>query len=260
MSNNFFHKDSLKVVQISDTHLFAQGANLWGVDTNNTLNKVVETLISTEFHDTDFILLTGDLSQDETPESYKHFITLFQNCSIPVFWIPGNHDDLDIMSTVFTKLPTFSSPEVIELKHWIFIFIDTKLDGAIPGYIKPCTLQTIRNQIEEADKKNKSITLVMHHHPLLVNTPLIDKYPVKNREELWELISDSRVKLIITGHVHNDYSYMHQGVTVECSPATCLQFSKGADSLQIEKAIGYKVHYFDAEHYHAKAVLWNLVD
>ncbi|MFA5961053.1 MAG: metallophosphoesterase [Tatlockia sp.] len=245
MVEKFYSQDRLKIIQLTDTHLVSNNSELFGFNTNDNFNRVMDSVFKKEINDTDFILLTGDLSQDETAGSYQYLLDAFQPCSIPVFWIPGNHDDFELMNTVFNQSSLFNFPKFIDLKHWIFLFINTQLEGSINGYINSNDLLMIKNQLSEAAEKNKNIVLVMHHHPTEVDTPLIDEYILNNREELWSIISDSRVKMIISGHVHGDYSFNHRGVKIECAPATCFQFQKGSTSLQIENSIGYKIHNFE---------------
>src|SRR3989338_1097419 len=101
--------------------------------------------------------------------------------------------------------------------------------------------------------KNKKIVLVMHHHPFPTKTPLIDQYILKNTNELLETICNHNITLIVCGHVHNDYKIKYNGITLETSPATCLQFKKGASEIEIEKKFGCKVYFFENENYRAIA-------
>ncbi|KTD29812.1 MULTISPECIES: metallophosphoesterase [Legionella] len=253
MFNDFSTKDSLKILQITDTHLFAHHSSLFGVNPNKNFDEVMKVIFRNELEDTDFILLTGDLSQDETSAAYQHLLKSFKNCKSRVFWLPGNHDNESVMSAVFNSFSLFTRTRLLELKHWNLVFIHSKLEGSGSGYIHLDELNEVE-KIINASKKN--IALIMHHHPIPVNTPLIDQYILNNREDLWKTISNSKVKLIVTGHVHGDYSFVYQGVNVECSPATVFQIKKGTDTLQIEHSIGYKIHYFDKDRYRSKAVIW----
>ena len=39
-----------------------------------------------------------------------------------------------------------------------------------------------------------------------------------------DIVSGKNVKLVICGHVHEDYSFKHNNVMIESAPATCLQW------------------------------------
>ncbi|MBA2711277.1 MAG: metallophosphoesterase [Tatlockia sp.] len=258
MVNDIDKKDYLKIIQLTDTHLFSNDSLLFGVNCNRTFDIVTNNLFKNELHDTDLILLTGDLSQDESFGSYQHLINTFKPYQVPVFWIPGNHDNLNLMNIAFSVSPLFFRRDQLELKHWIFIFLNTQLEGSINGFINQHDLILIKNGIKKAALLNKKIALIMHHHPVSLGTPLIDKYFINNQEELWKIIGNTKVELAICGHVHGDYTLHHNNVKVESAPATCFQFKKGSTTLEIENLVGYKTHYFELGNHRSKSVIWDV--
>ena len=75
----------LLVAQITDTHLFAEVDRTWkGLSTAHTLQKVLDRLQQIQ-PPPDLLLLTGDLSQDETPESYQRLVSLIAPLGIPAY-------------------------------------------------------------------------------------------------------------------------------------------------------------------------------
>lgn len=64
----------------------------------------------------------------------------------------------------------------------------------------------------------------MHHHLFDVNVPFVDKYKVDNPEAIEKILTNN-VKLIINGHVHNDYTIAKDILYTSC-PSTCFQFNK----------------------------------
>ena len=59
------------IFQITDTHLFKDDHTLmYGVNTNQNFYHVIEKIREYRDLKPDFFLLTGDLSQDESEESY----------------------------------------------------------------------------------------------------------------------------------------------------------------------------------------------
>lgn len=65
--------DSVLLVQLTDSHLFAEaGGKLLGMDTAESLQRVVD-LVLDEQPRIDLMLATGDLSQDGSLASYKRF-------------------------------------------------------------------------------------------------------------------------------------------------------------------------------------------
>lgn len=260
MVNDFIEKDCLKVIQLTDTHLFSNDSLLFGVNCNKTFDIVTDHIFKNELHNTDLVFLTGDLSQDESAGSYQYLLNAFKPYQIPLIWIPGNHDDLNLMTTVFSQSPLFLRLNQIELKHWIFIFLNTQLEGSINGFIKQNDFELINNSIENAALSNKKIALIMHHHPAPVSTPLIDKYYINNQTELWDCISNSNVELALCGHVHGDYVFYCNNVKVEASPATCFQFKKGSTTLEIDNSLGYKIHYFEQGNHRSESVILDVMN
>lgn len=89
------------VAQITDLHLLADRASeLMGYCTYSMLSDTVDAILE---HDNrpDVCLLTGDISQDESVESYELARFELERLGIPVFWMPGNHDQRGGAENVF---------------------------------------------------------------------------------------------------------------------------------------------------------------
>lgn len=245
-----------KVVQMTDCHLFKDDSFMFGVRTNETFQKVVERIKKEELSDTDAIFLTGDLSQDESKESYQRLMAGLSDVSKNIYWIPGNHDCITTVTDTFKENKQFIRTPYFKTDHWGFIFLNTKIDGKDHGYLSELELSHLKKSLEQS--KEKSIAIVMHHHPAPLGTPLLDNCMLTNPDIFWEIIADYPVKLIMCGHIHGDYSVKYnEKTTIEASPATCLQFTKGTTELKFENKIGYKTYHFDNDDYTSQAVIWN---
>jgi Icc protein len=255
MKKTSVNPDFLKILQISDTHLFAdEKETLNGVNTYQAFKDLITHLNKTELHDTDLIYLTGDLSQDETSQSYEKIVALLDPLDIPIYWIPGNHDNLETLEATFKKGHNFFNSRRLSTIHWNFIFLNTQLDGTPEGFLNDKELQALRAEME-SPQTSKLTAIVMHHHPIEVNTPLIDKLMLKNKDAFWDIVSNTNVKLIICGHVHGDYQFQHQNIFIETSPASCYQFVKQTTEFAMENKIGCKFYKFDEEGF-TSSVVW----
>lgn len=248
-------KDYFKVIQITDSHLFKENADLFGVDSNKNFNFIINKVIDTELVDLDAIFLTGDLSQDQSPESYEIIADKIASLKVPAYWIAGNHDSLELMSPIFKQHAFLKFTRKLSTPSWDFIFLNTCLVGHDDGHISICEMQELENSIVNAN--NSNIALVMHHHPVEVGTPLVDNYILQNNQALLKLISKYNINLIICGHVHGDYSLKYHNTDIHTSPATCLQWKKGTHELVIDHRIGYKIYYFKDTGYDIKTRIWN---
>ena len=98
-------------------------------------------------------------------------------------------------------------------------------------------------QVETLERNIPSISYlacIMHHHPVEVDTPLIDKYKLQNTELLLPFFETQNVipKLIMTGHVHGTYQTKLGDIPVVSAPATCFQFNIGANDKAIQPISG----------------------
>lgn len=246
----------MKVIQISDTHLFANDdLDIFGSKSNLKFKEVIARILQEESHDTDMIFLTGDISQDETAESYQKAVNCLSKLDIPIYWIPGNHDNIRRVEKVFQDAKNFNRNTKLSLSDWYLIFLNTKIEGADEGLLSSSELAMLSNELG-ISPANKKIAIIMHHHPAPVGTPLIDHYILKNKKEFWDIVTGTHVELIICGHVHGDYQFKHNDIMIESSPATCLQWVKGTKDLKIDKRIGYKVYHFDRDGYRATTKMW----
>src|SRR5699024_220976 len=84
---------SLRVLQVTDTHLFADlSGQLAGIDTERSYAEVMEKVLG-EFWPVDLILVTGDLMHDGSESGYRRFKSQFEDLAVRTLVIPGNHDD-----------------------------------------------------------------------------------------------------------------------------------------------------------------------
>src|SRR5947207_12757305 len=91
----------LRIVQISDIHLFGgKEKTLLGVNTQESFQAVVDLLQADE-KKPDLILLSGDLSQDGSESSYLRLAEILKDFMLPIYYVPGNHDDGKMLSLVY---------------------------------------------------------------------------------------------------------------------------------------------------------------
>lgn len=256
MKNQISKNGTVKVIQISDTHLFTNDElEIFGIKSNKKFQDIIDKILIEDIADTDMIFLTGDISQDQTKQSYQKAIYSLTKLDIPIYWIPGNHDNVHQMESVFKNDKNFIRTNNLKFLKWHFIFINTKIDGADEGYLSTFELQMLKNEMSVLPD-NRKIAIVMHHHPAEVGTPLIDNYILKNRNEFWDVITGTKVELIICGHVHGDYKFKYNDIMIESAPATCLQWQQGTNDLKIDSRIGYKIYHFGQHNYHATSKMW----
>lgn len=213
----------LRIIQISDLHLFSdQGASLLGVKTQDSFQAVLN-LIKQEEKYIDLILLTGDLSQDGSAASYQRLAKMMSEFHVPVYCIPGNHDDSKTMVHVY-PLENISNHKHIILRNWHIILLDSHKPGAVEGYLNSSQLDYLQHCLQVYPEHHAMV--VCHHHPLPVGAAWLDRIGLINAEEFWTILSSyPKVNSILFGHVHQEFVGEKQGIKCFALPSTCIQFN-----------------------------------
>lgn len=221
----------LRVVQLSDSHLFAsEQGKLLGLNTEFSLSKVLE-LIRQEQTAIDIVLATGDLSQDGTAASYLRFHQHMQQFSAPVYWLPGNHDLTDVMAK--EQLARQISPCFVDVGNWRLILLDSTIRGAVPGYMSPQELHFLRQTLASAGARH--ILIALHHQPVPIGANWLDSQIVGNAEEFWaEVDTSTQVRAVIWGHVHQVFERTRKQVQLMSVPSTCVQFKPGSEDFAVD--------------------------
>lgn len=241
----------MKVIQLTDLHLFSDiHQELFGVNTYNSFNKIINHLLLKE-GDCDAIIVTGDISQDETVPSYELALDLLKKLNKPIYYLQGNHDQKEKLNLVFSDLKPIDE---LCSPYWNFISADTVDYGKDSGFLSNDELNNLKNKICKNERNN--IALIMHHHCLKLGTPLIDGCMLLNSNKLIKIIDkEKKIKLVICGHAHGNYKLTHKNFTLEVAPAVCFQWKKGTELPDVEKKIGYRKFYFFKDKYLSETII-----
>jgi len=233
--------NSLKIAQISDTHLFSDKNELHcGANVHQNLIDVLKHITLVEKPDA--IIFTGDLTQDHSDASYREFVNIFRQLNIqtPVHFIAGNHDEFSQLESYLTGAPFNSEKELVN-EHWQVLLINSKSETPA-GYVAQNTLNTLANSVYS----NKKQLVMMHHHAIDVGYS-IDKHGLKNKDMFWSTLNNiPSISILACGHVHNDIVILpeHSGhkVPLYTCPATSIQFDKTQNSSSCNgQGAGYRI-------------------
>ncbi len=253
--------EPIVLAQISDSHLFAELDGLH--HGHNVLTNLKGILISIRDNPAiDYVVFTGDLTQDHTEQSYQNFVNAVHECKLelPIYYLAGNHDELELLAKYFADTP-FVSDKAINHPHWQIQLIDSK-STTPAGFVSE---QALIN-LEQGVDGNKQQLIMMHHHPIDVGY-FIDKHGLENKAIFWQAINEyDNIAAIACGHVHgamtlkktltktltkpSTKSLIKQSVETENSvavytcPATSIQFDPEFDGVSaLAKGPGYRVFY-----------------
>ncbi|MBD1935427.1 MULTISPECIES: 3',5'-cyclic-AMP phosphodiesterase [Cyanophyceae] len=223
----------LAIAQITDIHLFADTKKeLLGLPTEKSFHAVLEQLQKL-LSQLDILLLTGDLSQDGKAESYQRLAELLSPLSIPTYWVPGNHDQPLVMQQVLKEAP-ISPEKSFAAGDWQFLLLDSHVSGCVHGKLSPESLVWLDTQLKLAS--DRPILIGFHHPPFLVDSDWLDGSTLQNPEELFAVIDrHPQVKLVIFGHIHQEFYQRRGGVHYLGSPSTSIQFEPHSHNFSLDK-------------------------
>jgi len=221
----------LRVVQLSDCHLSADPRKPYrGQNADANLKKVWEKAVG---WGPDLILLTGDLSEDASEVSYERLGGLLQT-DLPVLTLPGNHDNPEMMRRRFPNGP-FDGPLVREFGDWMILMCDSTLPRRVEGGFSEEDLGTIREAMGRSSSDH--ILLALHHQPVCVAAPWIDKYRLLEPAGFLEVLDDEpRMRCVVWGHIHHHFAEERNGVLLLGAPSTAANSVARSDRFEPDPA------------------------
>lgn len=225
----------LNVLQITDLHLTSQDIFFNHQSMDASCLQRFESVLQQALDDDircDLIIVTGDLVDEVQPAVYDYIFATLQATQIPFVCIAGNHDVTDEVGKElpFSERSLVAQPadsrllsrHTITTEHWQLLLLDSSVPGQVAGEIKLDDIAWLRTQLNTCAKP---ALLALHHHVLPMNSAWIDEYIAKNADIFWQQMAEyKQLRVIISGHTHQEQAYNHQGVTVYITPSTCYQF------------------------------------
>lgn len=222
----------LRIIQISDTHLFSDAnKSLVGVPTQKSLEAVLD-LVKRKAGEFDMIIHSGDLAQDYALPSYIRLAEMLGIFNVPVYSMPGNHDDPAVMANVYPYQRMLSDKQILT-DHWQIILLDSHKPNAVEGYLDSGQLKYLEDCLSKHRKHHAMV--VFHHQPMPVGCGWLDKLGLTNADEFWKIISRfPQVNTVLFGHVHQEYEQVINGIKCYSAPSTCFQFKRKQDEFGLE--------------------------
>ena len=241
--------EQLNILQITDMHLSTPftvgGANALEDNKQQCQHRFEASLKQALAEDIrcDLILITGDLVSKVDTVTYDYIFELLNETQIPFACIAGNHDVTDesdhdlpfgqrqlIARSIDSRL---LNQHVIETANWQLLLLDSSISGKISGEVTDTDIDWLCRQLDSCDKP---ALLALHHHVLPMYSEWIDDHMVENAEYFWQRITPySQLRVIISGHTHQEQVRYRNGVTVYSTPSTCYQFMPLRDDFSYDK-------------------------
>lgn len=220
------------IAHLSDLHVTAPGKLVEGrVDTRAALATAlarVQALAPAP----DAVVVTGDLVDDPTPQAYEDLRHQLAMLRVPVFVIPGNHDDREAMRAGLRGDGAYAYLPPERFLHYAvegpfpvrILGLDTVAPGQGAGALCVERLDWLERQLSESPCS--PTMLLMHHPPFVTGMAGMDALGLRGRESLVQLLArHEQVVLVLAGHVHRCIHAMVGGRRVCTAPSTAHQLA-----------------------------------
>jgi Icc protein len=231
---------TVRLLHVTDPHLFGdESRTIYGVQTAVSLRRVLAEALAPALPRPHAIVVTGDIADDHTPGAYGVFRRALEPYGLPVFCLPGNHDEPGLMPGLVGD-SGFQYGGSAEFGAWGAVFLDTHVHGRPEGHLEPGELDRLHGELERMH--DRPVMVCLHHPPLPVGSSWLDGVGLRNAGELLEVIErHATVRLVLAGHVHQAFEQRREGALVLATPSTCAQFTPGTERCVMDlKPPGYR--------------------
>jgi len=245
----------LIIAQITDLHLRVDGTLFNGNrDTVAELATCVEHLNRMQPRP-DVVLATGDLADVGTPDVYRKMRRMLDRIELPVYVIPGNHDDRDMLRTAFVDLgylPTDGPflQYTIEDYPLRLIGLDTVETGGDGGEMCAQRLEWLDARLGE--QPARPTLIFMHHQPKLTRMGYRDHHAFRGAKEMETIVRrHPQIEWIVCGHLHRPIQMRWGGTTVSVAPSSAFQRTLTLDNAMpkayVDEPTGLNVYLWEPQ-------------
>lgn len=241
--------------QITDLHIREPGRLAYGrIDTAPYLARAVASVLRLP-QQPDAIVLTGDLTDFGREAEYAHLARLLAPLTMPLYLLPGNHDEREQMRRSFpdhtylgTDGPVRYSVRVGALR---LVALDTAVAGASHGELDDAQLDWLEGTL--AACRGEPVVIAMHHPPFSTLIGHMDRIGLlQGRDRLEAIVRQHpNVERIVCGHLHRAIDVRFGGTIASTSPApghqVRLDLAPDAASAWTLEPPGYRLHAWTSE-------------
>ncbi|MFM9967019.1 MAG: phosphodiesterase [Burkholderiales bacterium] len=217
----------LILAQISDLHIKGEGELTCGVvDAARMLRACLAQILTTPWRP-DFVLLTGDLVDGGAAKEYVCLRKLLAAMPMPVYLIPGNHDQRDTLREAFPdhawlrQWPPFVQYAIDQWPQRV-IALDTVVPGDDGGHLCEERLAWLDRTL--AAQPEKPTLVMMHHPPFRTWITGMDRHGLLQPEAFAKVMAKHpQVERIICGHLHRHIEARLGRVPVSVCPSPAHQ-------------------------------------
>ena len=222
----------LHFVHITDTHIGPdRDYVLYGVTPMPPVERLVEVINRLPITP-DFVLHTGDITADASPEAYQLTAKAFATLEVPVYYVTGNHDSSPLIREYLAMGP---KQDLLQDINFYRVEIGTQrlvvLDAHGPddvgthGQLSAEQLDMLEDEVRHGEGP---LSVAVHFPPFELDSPWLDAdMLLLNGEELHQLLrpASSRLRGVFFGHVHRGMQVYRDGILYSSVGSTFCQFA-----------------------------------
>ncbi len=227
-----------RLIQLTDCHLgpFPE-YRLAGVRTLASFEEVLAR-IAADPQPPDLVVATGDIAAHGSPDAYLAFAERMGARGLPYAWLPGNHDDFQLMQASLGAAAPYRP--LLEVANWRLLLLNTAVPKAVGGNLAAAELELATATL--AREAGQPVAVFMHHPPTAVGCRWLDRQQVANGGTLAEiLVRHDTVGAVFCGHIHQQATLDYAGTVLHATPSTCFQFAPHSDDFAVDtRPPGYR--------------------
>lgn len=243
------------LVQLSDLHIREPGRLAYGrLDTAPYLQRAVQSVLHLK-QQPDAVVITGDLSDFGRAAEYAHLAELLAPLAMPVYLMPGNHDDRDQLRRSFPAHGYLGNEGFVQYTvkagELRLLALDTCVPGHSHGTLCEQRLGWLETQLARC--RDEPVVVAMHHPPFETLIGHMDEIGLlEGAEALEALIAQHpNVERIICGHLHRAIDVRFGGSIASTAPSpahqVALDLAPDAPSAWMLEPPGFRLHAWAGE-------------
>jgi 3',5'-cyclic AMP phosphodiesterase CpdA len=243
------------LAQVTDLHIKAQGQLSYRVvDTVAMLRACVRHILSLK-QQPDAVVITGDLTDGGLPEEYALLRELLAPLAMPLYLMPGNHDQRETLRAAFPEHAYLrQSPEFVQYAidaHPLrIVALDTLIPGESGGELCEQRIGWLDGMLARAP--DMPTVVLMHHPPFKTLIGHMDRFGLRSQQALAAVISrHPQVQAILCGHVHRPIETRFAGTIASTAPSVAhqiaLDLGVDAPSRFVMEPPAYRLHAYTPE-------------
>jgi Icc protein len=209
------------LAQISDLHFLPKGKLAFGrVDVAGCLERALDRLAALQPRP-DAVLITGDLTNDGDAAVWAALTSALARLDAPLYPLPGNHDDRELMRAAFARLELFPADGplcfAVDLGPVRLIGLDSLVPCDAAGRLGPEQLAWLDARLAEAPQTPALVAL--HHPPFSTGIDHMDAMMLTDGAALAAVIGrHPQVERVLCGHVHRSVQCRFAGTIAQIAP------------------------------------------